>query len=155
LRAEPAEETAILAYLQRGDAVTITGPPEATRGERFVPVEDDATGETGWVRELAIDPRSLVLRATTPAEGDGSDPEQPKRRQPRNESDAPADAETLPPVEVAPEPTGNCDPSYPGVCIPPPPPNLNCPDVGYEDFAVQGRDPHGFDGDNDGVGCES
>jgi hypothetical protein len=48
-----------------------------------------------------------------------------------------------------------CDPSYPTVCIPPPPPDLDCPDVPYDDFKVQGTDPHRFDGDNDGVGCES
>ena len=52
-------------------------------------------------------------------------------------------------------PTRNCDPSYPDFCIPPPPPDLNCPDIGETDFTVQGADPHGFDGDNDGVGCES
>jgi hypothetical protein len=49
-----------------------------------------------------------------------------------------------------------CDPSYPDVCIPPPPPNLNCDDEGVpENFEVSGSDPHGFDGDNDGIGCES
>ena len=48
-----------------------------------------------------------------------------------------------------------CDSSYPGVCIPPPPPNLNCADVSEKRFSVQGSDPHGFDRDNDGVGCES
>ena len=49
-----------------------------------------------------------------------------------------------------------CDPSYPDVCIPPPPPDLNCDDEGIpENFEVSGSDPHGFDGDNDGIGCES
>jgi hypothetical protein len=52
-------------------------------------------------------------------------------------------------------PTRNCHPSYPDFCIPPPPPDLDCPDIGETDFTVQGTDPHGFDGDNDGVGCES
>jgi hypothetical protein len=52
-------------------------------------------------------------------------------------------------------PTRNCDPSYPDFCIPPPPPDLNCADIGETDFTVQGADPHGFDGDHDGVGCES
>jgi micrococcal nuclease len=50
---------------------------------------------------------------------------------------------------------GNCDPSYPTVCIVPPPPDLNCSDVPYRRFDVVGPDPHGFDGDNDGIGCES
>lgn len=50
----------------------------------------------------------------------------------------------------------NCHPSYPTVCIPPPPPDLNCDDVRpLTDFKVLPPDPHGFDGDNDGIGCES
>jgi hypothetical protein len=48
----------------------------------------------------------------------------------------------------------SCHPSYPDVCIPPPPPNLNCDDVSASNFEVVGSDPHGFDGDNDGIGCE-
>lgn len=47
-----------------------------------------------------------------------------------------------------------CDPSYPTICIPPHSPDLNCPDVPHRNFPVRGRDPHGFDGDGDGVGCE-
>jgi hypothetical protein len=49
----------------------------------------------------------------------------------------------------------NCDPSYPAVCIPSPPPDLDCGEIPYRRFAVVGSDPHGFDGDNDGMGCES
>jgi hypothetical protein len=49
---------------------------------------------------------------------------------------------------------GNCDPSYPTVCIPSPPPDLDCADVNASGFKVVGSDPHGFDGDNDGIGCE-
>lgn len=50
---------------------------------------------------------------------------------------------------------GNCDSSYPTVCIKSPPPDLNCDDVPYKNFKVTGRDPHGFDRDNDGFGCDS
>lgn len=51
---------------------------------------------------------------------------------------------------------GNCHPSYPDVCIPPPPPDLNCPDVKpLKNFRVLPPDPHNFDGDSDGIGCES
>jgi hypothetical protein len=49
----------------------------------------------------------------------------------------------------------NCDSSYPDFCIPPPPPNLNCPDISQKRFTVTGSDVHGFDRDNDGIGCES
>src|SRR5215208_897390 len=48
-----------------------------------------------------------------------------------------------------------CDPTYPDMCIPPPPQNLTCDDIGARNFEVLPPDPHGFDGDNDGIGCES
>lgn len=48
-----------------------------------------------------------------------------------------------------------CDPSYPTVCIPPPPPDLNCGDIVYRRFTVLQPDPHNFDTDFDGVGCET
>ena len=49
----------------------------------------------------------------------------------------------------------NCDPSYPGVCIPPCRPDLNCGDISDKKFEVLPPDPHGFDGEGDGIGCES
>jgi hypothetical protein len=49
----------------------------------------------------------------------------------------------------------NCDPAYPTVCIPSPPPDLDCGDIPYTNFTVLPPDPHGFDGDHDGVGCET
>jgi hypothetical protein len=49
----------------------------------------------------------------------------------------------------------SCSPSYPTVCIPPPPPDLDCGDVPYRNFKVVAPDPHHFDGDGDGLGCES
>ncbi|MBS3925085.1 MAG: thermonuclease family protein [Nitrosarchaeum sp.] len=48
----------------------------------------------------------------------------------------------------------NCDPSYPDVCILPYPPDLDCGDISYKNFRVMGSDPHRFDGDKDGIGCE-
>ena len=48
-----------------------------------------------------------------------------------------------------------CDPAYPDVCIPPAPPKLDCDDVPFRRFRVLYPDPHGFDGDHDGIGCES
>ena len=41
------------------------------------------------------------------------------------------------------------------MCIKSPPPDLNCPDIPYKNFRVTGSDPHGFDRDNDGIGCDS
>lgn len=50
--------------------------------------------------------------------------------------------------------SANCDPAYPTVCIPPPPPDLDCKDIPYRRFKVLPPDPHHFDGDGDGIGCE-
>ncbi|NER84288.1 MAG: hypothetical protein F6K42_33090 [Leptolyngbya sp. SIO1D8] len=70
----------------------------------------------------------------------------------------------LNPVTVALEKT--CDPAYAEVCIPPPPPDLDCGDVLVRNFRVYlpndsdiptgltDFDPHHFDGDEDGIGCE-
>lgn len=48
----------------------------------------------------------------------------------------------------------NCDPAYPDVCIPSPPPDLDCGEISYRNFRVLQPDPHRFDGDRDGIGCE-
>jgi hypothetical protein len=44
--------------------------------------------------------------------------------------------------------------SYPTVCIPPYPPDLDCKDIPYKSFKVRRPDPHGFDADGNGIGCE-
>ena len=44
--------------------------------------------------------------------------------------------------------------SYPDNCISSPPPNLKCDEIPFNNFKVNPPDPHGFDGDNDGIGCE-
>ena len=71
-----------------------------------------------------------------------------------------AGAETA--SEPAPVPTqapigigGNCEPSYPTICIPIGSADLDCPDVAASFFTVVPPDPHRFDGDFDGIGCES
>jgi hypothetical protein len=48
-----------------------------------------------------------------------------------------------------------CASAYPTVCIPPPPPDKDCGDIAYTNFKVEPSDPHGFDSDRDGLGCES
>lgn len=64
----------------------------------------------------------------------------------------------IPPVVVSTTAPGNssgsCDPSYPDVCIAPYPPDLDCSQIPYKRFRVTGSDPHGFDRDHDGIGCE-
>ena len=60
---------------------------------------------------------------------------------------------------VAPPASGKCHPSYPSVCIPPAPPDLDCGDISFKRFRVVHNvadpDPHRFDGNRDGIGCES
>jgi hypothetical protein len=53
-----------------------------------------------------------------------------------------------------PEPSTGCDDSYPDDCIPSPPPDLDCKDVG-NNIKVKGSDPHDLDRDGNGIGCES
>lgn len=48
---------------------------------------------------------------------------------------------------------GRCDPGY-DPCIPPYPPDLDCSDIDGP-IRVLGDDPHGFDADGDGIGCDS
>jgi hypothetical protein len=60
------------------------------------------------------------------------------------------------PTSTTVSPAENCDrQSYPDVCIPTYPPDLDCGDIPHRRFTVRPPDPHGFDSDNDGVGCES
>ena len=49
----------------------------------------------------------------------------------------------------------DCEPAYPDVCIPPAPPDLDCGDIEERGFRVLAPDPHRFDRDHDGIGCES
>jgi micrococcal nuclease len=69
----------------------------------------------------------------------------------------PAPNTVPPPAQptAAPAPAGNCDPAYPDVCIPPPPPDLDCGDIPNRNFRVLPPDPHRFDRDKDGIGCEN
>jgi micrococcal nuclease len=62
-------------------------------------------------------------------------------------------------TEVA-DPAGGaagCDLSYPDLCVPPPPPDLDCRyvyDQGFRHIVVLPPDPHNLDGTRDGVACE-
>jgi micrococcal nuclease len=63
---------------------------------------------------------------------------------------------TKPPAET-PEPTeapAACEPSYPTLCIEPGIPDLDCWQIDEKSFPVLPPDPHLFDMDEDGIGCE-
>jgi len=60
------------------------------------------------------------------------------------------DPVTSPPAQAP------CDRSYtPALCIPSPPPQLECTDISYRNFFVRPPDPHVFDGNLNGIGCET
>jgi len=77
----------------------------------------------------------------------------PTARPTPTQTPRPATATRLP--ATATQPPANCDPSYPTVCIPSPPPDLDCGDIPYRNFPVLPPDPHRFDGDHNGIGCET
>lgn len=56
---------------------------------------------------------------------------------------------------AAPDAAGNgCDPAYPDACIPLSPPDLDCGDITARGFRALAPDPHRFDSNGDGIGCE-
>ena len=56
--------------------------------------------------------------------------------------------------KLHPDVKSNCSAAYPAKCIPPAPPLLECEDVGQKNFWVLPPDPHNFDPDGNGIGCE-
>jgi len=124
--------------VKQGYAVVATFPPDVRHQDLFLKLEREAreTGQGLWAQSFINEPA----------------PSSP----PLTNTPAPAPTDMLSPTNV-PQPTEqtNCDPSYPTVCIPPSPPDLDCGDIPYRNFTVLSPDPHRFDGDNDGVGCES
>jgi micrococcal nuclease len=63
----------------------------------------------------------------------------------------PAATSAPPPIASTAE---GCEPSYPTICIPIGSADLDCPDIPHRRFEVRAPDPHRFDGDHDGIGCE-
>ena len=61
---------------------------------------------------------------------------------------------TATPVQAVAPAASNCDPSYPTLCIPIGAPDIDCPDIAARRFPVLPPDPHRFDADHDGIGCE-
>ena len=70
----------------------------------------------------------------------------------------PAPVSTVAPILPVALPS-NCEPSYPGICIAIGSADLDCGEIQWRRFQVRwdvaNPDPHRFDGDGDGLGCES
>lgn len=60
----------------------------------------------------------------------------------------------LAPPPPQPSPGAACDPGYRGACVPAYPPDVDCGQIPETGFASVGGDPHGLDGNADGVACE-
>jgi len=118
--------------VKQGYAVVATFPPDVRHQDLFLTLEREARegGRGLWAQPFVNEPAS-----TSP---------------PLINTPAPASTTAPQPTEQA-----NCDPSYPTICVPPPPPDLDCGSISYRHFTVLPPDPHRFDGDGDGIGCES
>lgn len=133
----------LLGEVVRADGVSLNVELVAagfgTIDDRFVGEDPDLAGRLAAAQEGAVAPSCAVAETPPPA----PDPE-PELKAP------------VAPVapEPDPEPAGDCAAGY-DPCVAPYPPDLNCSDVSgpiYVDHAH--GDPHGFDRDKDGVGCE-
>jgi micrococcal nuclease len=68
--------------------------------------------------------------------------------------DTPASAAAPGLAAPAPNASPGCDSNYADACVPESSTDLDCGEVGARRFRVIGNDPHGFDGDGDGIACE-
>jgi micrococcal nuclease len=86
---------------------------------------------------------------------DGSYGTHPRRAEYRAADARHADRDCTPQPPPPPPPPSNCHPAY-SPCVPPPPPDLDCADIGHPVSVNHAYgDPHNFDADGDGRGCES
>jgi len=139
--------------IRRGVAEAQRYPPDTTEAPALEAAEAEARANLTECYALGVFGGVPAAAVATPVTRSETIPLVPVADTP---VPAPTVAPEVPTVEptVAPAPA-NCDPSYPDVCIPPKPPDLNCKDIPYRRFRVLPPDPHNFDGNGDGVGCES
>ena len=123
--------------LAEGHAVVLTIPPDVRYVDHFTQAE-----------QIARD-NGLGLWSACPGPHEASDDglvvDDPMPATP-----------TQPAPASKPQASGSgCDPSYPDFCIPPPDPNCDSAVIaGRKRPTVLPPDPHHFDADHDGVGCE-
>lgn len=142
LRGGPGTNFAVVGSVTANQALQITG--RNADGSWY------QLANGNWIAAFLVEnaPTSIAVVAAPVPQSSTAEPAPVVN----NPTPTPVPAPTATP---APQPAQPCDPSYPGVCIPPYPPDLDCPEIGPRRFQVTGSDPHGFDGDNDGIGCES
>lgn len=143
----------------------ITADPDTTRlritinlanvrsgpGENYPVIEEISEGSTVTVLSYAANGAWFNIRFSNNETGwIGATVTEPVGGWDLDEID-PAATTPVPP----PTPQNNCDPAYPTVCIPSPPPDLDCRDIEFRNFTVLAPDPHLFDGNGNGIGCET
>lgn len=139
--------------VREGYALSLTIPPNVRYAETFASAQAEA-------REAGAGLWSSCIDGPHEAADDAVLADEPAATPPAvvvapTATPVPAPA---PKPQAAPAVSGNCHPSYPDFCIPPPPPDLNCTSpliAGRKNFTVRQPDPHRFDADKDGIGCES
>ncbi len=114
------------ALVRQGYAYASSYPPDVAYADQFAQAQNEAATNGRGLWNACVTPTPTAT-ATTPAQ----------------------------PTATPTQPSASCSPAYPTVCIPPPPPDLNCGDIPYRRFQVLAPDPHNFDSDGDGIGCES
>ena len=166
-----SESTAALRTLIDGREVTLRRPPTGPETDRYGRTLADvqvagrsvnealvATGAAEWYEEFADEDADLARRLESA--------ESAARRtrlglwSACSTTPPPAPPVTqalVTPTTAATAPSGgNCHPAYPDDCIPPAPPDLDCGDVKRKVRVDHAHgDPHGFDANDDGWGCES
>lgn len=153
VRVAPGTTATRITSLPNGTVVEVIGSGQPQDGYTWVPIQ---TGDVhGWCIREALTGAAVTTDPVPAPTADASPRKNARPPTPRPAYTAP----TLPPTNAPqppPRPAGQCDPSYPTACIPPlsTAGNLDCADVPYREFAVVLPDPHYFDGDGDGIGCE-
>jgi micrococcal nuclease len=124
------------SLVKNGFAQTLTYPPDVKYAERLAAAQQQArSAGTGLWSKC---PGLIAAQPAVPVAPTAV---------------APIVAAPAAPAAVI-APAANCDPSYPTICIAPGAADLDCPDIPYRRFEVRQPDPHRFDGDKDGIGCE-
>jgi micrococcal nuclease len=133
-----------------GFAQVSTFPPDVRHQDRFLAAQQAARGANRglWGGCQSQAPTPTIARPT---------PEpRPATAVPQVQPTAAPPAPPPPMQQAQPTPRpSNCSSAYPTVCIPAPPPDLDCPQITFRRFQVLPPDPHRFDADGDGIGCET
>ena len=144
VRLPAADPTAVIHVQILDSAGNLVLEDEASRRRGFFYGTASLSGATGDYTMRLLRDGAIVAEGVFAIRG-----------RPITTPTSPAAPEPQPEPEPEPEPEqANCDPSYPTLCLPSAP-DIDCGEISARRFPVVGRDPHGFDGDGDGVGCES